>query len=200
MSALTALPTTRKLGRLCGNKASWCRVFRSQAFLTVDETMLFFSVLGAIIGSWLGCAVIPLDWGRAWQKWPVPNVMAASICSLLGLLIGGVIGGGRGMPVVEVQPRRLSPVKKKEAGTQTATNGKSPTKTKSRPSARSRSPRRRAPSSPDKTAAEPKSPRTPRRSSGAAKSEERQAKSVSRTPRKATSREGTSPRRTARRE
>lgn len=36
-----------------------------------------------LLGSWLGAIVIPLDWDRPWQVWPVP----CSLGSLLGFII-----------------------------------------------------------------------------------------------------------------
>uniref|UniRef100_A0AC35FB12 Glycosylphosphatidylinositol anchor biosynthesis protein 11 n=1 Tax=Panagrolaimus sp. PS1159 TaxID=55785 RepID=A0AC35FB12_9BILA len=30
------------------------------------------SSIGVIIGAWLGAFVIPLDWDRWWQEWPLP--------------------------------------------------------------------------------------------------------------------------------
>jgi hypothetical protein len=32
---------------------------------------------GASLGAWCGAMVIPLDWDRPWQKWPVPCVAGA---------------------------------------------------------------------------------------------------------------------------
>ena len=39
---------------------------------------------GYIIGAWAGCIVVPLDWQRKWQAWPIPNVIA-------GLLFQGLV-------------------------------------------------------------------------------------------------------------
>lgn len=40
-----------------------------------------------ILGTWLGATVIPLDWDRPWQAWPIPCVLGA----LLGYLIGHIV-------------------------------------------------------------------------------------------------------------
>lgn len=38
--------------------------------------------ISLVIGCWIGCIVIPLDWGRSWQLWPVPNIIAGSFSVL----------------------------------------------------------------------------------------------------------------------
>lgn len=42
-----------------------------------------------LLGSWLGCFVIPLDWDRDWQRWPISLVV--------GAYIGGIIAYGIGI-------------------------------------------------------------------------------------------------------
>ena len=44
---------------------------------------------GASLGAWCGAMVIPLDWDRPWQKWPVPCVAGAVAGSGWGLRRGG---------------------------------------------------------------------------------------------------------------
>ena len=47
---------------------------------------------GCVIGAWTGALVIPLDWDRWWQEWPVSCVLGAlfgSLASLLYSLVGG---------------------------------------------------------------------------------------------------------------
>jgi phosphatidylinositol glycan class F len=55
------------------------------------EMLLVFSVLGAIVGSWLGAFVIPLDWERPWQVWPISCVVGAVIGHLIGCAVGIVL-------------------------------------------------------------------------------------------------------------
>ncbi|RLU22320.1 hypothetical protein DMN91_004598 [Ooceraea biroi] len=45
---------------------------------------LRINIQTTILGTWLGATVIPLDWDRPWQAWPIPCVIGA----LLGYLIG----------------------------------------------------------------------------------------------------------------
>ncbi|XP_014247528.1 phosphatidylinositol-glycan biosynthesis class F protein [Cimex lectularius] len=44
------------------------------------QTMLYQNVVFTLTGAWLGAFLIPLDWDRPWQVWPVP----CSFGALLG--------------------------------------------------------------------------------------------------------------------
>lgn len=41
-----------------------------------------------VIGAWASCVVIPLDWDRDWQAWPIPVVVGAYIGGFLGYSFG----------------------------------------------------------------------------------------------------------------
>lgn len=42
------------------------------------------SAFGACVGAWFGALPIPLDWDRAWQKWPVSVVRGMTLGQLVG--------------------------------------------------------------------------------------------------------------------
>uniref|UniRef100_A0A8R1TRI1 Glycosylphosphatidylinositol anchor biosynthesis protein 11 n=1 Tax=Onchocerca volvulus TaxID=6282 RepID=A0A8R1TRI1_ONCVO len=42
--------------------------------------------LGGIFGAWFGAFVIPLDWDRWWQRWPLPCVFGTVFGGILGFL------------------------------------------------------------------------------------------------------------------
>uniref|UniRef100_A0AC34FFB7 Glycosylphosphatidylinositol anchor biosynthesis protein 11 n=1 Tax=Panagrolaimus sp. ES5 TaxID=591445 RepID=A0AC34FFB7_9BILA len=44
------------------------------------------SSLGTIIGAWIGAFVIPLDWDRWWQEWPLPCLFGAFAGFVIGLV------------------------------------------------------------------------------------------------------------------
>lgn len=46
---------------------------------------LRLGALGALAGAWLGCVVLPLDWDRPWQKWPIPCVVGSLVGRSLAL-------------------------------------------------------------------------------------------------------------------
>lgn len=41
-----------------------------------------------VVGAWSSCVVIPLDWDRDWQAWPIPVVVGAYIGAFLGYSFG----------------------------------------------------------------------------------------------------------------
>ncbi|CAH01507.1 mannose-ethanolamine phosphotransferase GPI11 [Kluyveromyces lactis] len=47
--------------------------------------------ISVVIGCWISCFVIPLDWDRDWQAWPVPLIVGAYLGSFIGFSIGGYI-------------------------------------------------------------------------------------------------------------
>ncbi|KAK5973725.1 DNA-directed RNA polymerase subunit [Trichostrongylus colubriformis] len=44
---------------------------------THSELSAHRAILGAVIGAWLGAFVIPLDWDRWWQRYPLPNFVGS---------------------------------------------------------------------------------------------------------------------------
>lgn len=41
-------------------------------------------IIFTLFGAWVGSFVIPLDWDRWWQVWPISNCIAMTVCSFLG--------------------------------------------------------------------------------------------------------------------
>lgn len=37
------------------------------------------NIKATLLGTWLGATVIPLDWGRPWQDWPIPCITGALV-------------------------------------------------------------------------------------------------------------------------
>ncbi|KAH3899199.1 related to Glycosylphosphatidylinositol anchor biosynthesis protein 11 [Saccharomycodes ludwigii] len=42
-------------------------------------------------GCWLSCFVIPLDWDREWQNWPIPLVIGGYLGAFVGYAVGAYI-------------------------------------------------------------------------------------------------------------
>lgn len=81
-TTLTALPICLYLG-----PDSAIKIFLSLTSYqnNGDINNLFMTkVRLSLFGVWLGAVVIPLDWNRPWQDWPIPCCM--------GLLFGHIIG------------------------------------------------------------------------------------------------------------
>ena len=62
------------------------RLFIQKEFRSKLEANLVNVAFGAVIGAWCGALVIPLDWDRWWQEWP----LSCCFGSLVGSLFGGV--------------------------------------------------------------------------------------------------------------
>lgn len=44
--------------------------------------------ISIVIGCWISCIVIPLDWDRDWQNWPIPIVIGAYLGAFTGYSLG----------------------------------------------------------------------------------------------------------------
>lgn len=44
--------------------------------------------ISIIIGCWISCCVIPLDWDREWQAWPIPLIVGAYLGAIIGYSLG----------------------------------------------------------------------------------------------------------------
>ncbi|KAF9959865.1 hypothetical protein BGZ72_008639 [Mortierella alpina] len=89
LSLLTFYPASFVLGT---DVASWFRIFIHSSPRTYTEAALYCQGMMAIFGAWLGSIVIPLDWDRPWQAWPVPCVLGAFLFYCIGTLVGFVVG------------------------------------------------------------------------------------------------------------
>ncbi len=54
--------------------------------LPLDE--MWGGVVGGLVGAWLGQVVLPLDWDRAWQRWPLPILVGGYLGWVVGRLGG----------------------------------------------------------------------------------------------------------------
>lgn len=55
-------------------------------YRSIREYELLVKFVFCCVGCWMGAFVIPLDWGRVWQKWPIPLIYSSSVGYFLGLL------------------------------------------------------------------------------------------------------------------
>ncbi|KAF9918385.1 hypothetical protein BX616_009067 [Lobosporangium transversale] len=88
LSLLTFYPASFVLGTDFKN---WIRIFVHNSPRTFTEAALYCQGMMAIFGAWLGSIVIPLDWDRPWQAWPVPCVLGASLFYCIGVVVGLVV-------------------------------------------------------------------------------------------------------------
>lgn len=78
---LAVLPTVLYLG---SGGPDW--LLGSLVSLNVDPNLKPFLSIGqlTLFGAWLGAMVIPLDWNKPYQIWPIPCILGAVIGNLVG--------------------------------------------------------------------------------------------------------------------
>lgn len=85
LASLTILPLQMFLGTrytmivLLTNKIELGKLIAEQYL-----DFLITAAIGAILGAWAASVVMPLDWDRPWQVYPIPNVVGAFGGHLLG--------------------------------------------------------------------------------------------------------------------
>ncbi|MCO5598824.1 hypothetical protein L7F22_052923 [Adiantum nelumboides] len=92
LAVLALFPAVHVLGT---NEGEWVKAFSfsSTVFETTKATprfkILIRTTTCTLLGALIGSAGVLLDWDKAWQAYPVPSVLGASI----GLLVGNVLAG-----------------------------------------------------------------------------------------------------------
>lgn len=78
LTTLTIMPVALFLG---ATKTVQCLVYETFELNVSGDSWQLKSLqnngIGALIGAWAGSIVIPLDWDRPWQAYPIPNVVGA---------------------------------------------------------------------------------------------------------------------------
>jgi len=61
---------------------------------TPIDRALVYPAIGTVVGSWLGCIPIALDWDRPWQSWPLTpafgGVFGFVLSSLSALTVNAI--------------------------------------------------------------------------------------------------------------
>lgn len=78
LTAITILPIALFLG---ATKTVQYLVYETFELNTTNDNWqlkaLQHNAYGTLIGAWAGSIVIPLDWDRPWQAYPIPNIVGA---------------------------------------------------------------------------------------------------------------------------
>uniref|UniRef100_A0A023F764 Putative ethanolamine-p-transferase gpi11/pig-f n=1 Tax=Triatoma infestans TaxID=30076 RepID=A0A023F764_TRIIF len=72
LTNLTILPISVQFGSIYVDNFIQ-RVLPTSKF----DSLVFNNAYGALLGAWFGAFVIPLDWDRPWQVWPIPCSLGA---------------------------------------------------------------------------------------------------------------------------
>jgi phosphatidylinositol glycan class F len=55
------------------------------AYLNLGKQSHFYKyIISIMVGAWLGAIVIPLDWDRPWQNWPLPIIGGGYLGAIVG--------------------------------------------------------------------------------------------------------------------
>ncbi|KAJ7566660.1 hypothetical protein O6H91_02G113400 [Diphasiastrum complanatum] len=88
MSILLVLPAAMVLGT---SWPDWHRIFALTRPKRDVEFLICIPAHGAAIGAWLGAWVMPLDWDRLWQDWPISCTYGAVGGYLSGLFVSSIL-------------------------------------------------------------------------------------------------------------
>lgn len=53
---------------------------------TTSEIYAYAQAICALSGAWIGAIVLPLDWDREWQAWPISCVISTYVGHSVGVL------------------------------------------------------------------------------------------------------------------
>ncbi|CAK8686234.1 unnamed protein product [Clavelina lepadiformis] len=69
----------------------WYQVIVCGEYKSQDERFIYIQTLGVVLGSWASAIVIPLDWDRPWQTWPIPCVVGCITGYLCAVMVSCVL-------------------------------------------------------------------------------------------------------------
>jgi len=81
------LPSLSSDSTAYADRLTFVRLFSEFSVRTHLERALVYPVIGSVVGCWIGAFVLPLDWDRPWQAWPlIPAYMA-----VFGHVVGALV-------------------------------------------------------------------------------------------------------------
>ncbi|CAO3619261.1 unnamed protein product [Cunninghamella blakesleeana] len=72
------------------NGSPWIKIFLQHSPSNTTEIYAYTQVICVLIGSWIGAIVLPLDWERDWQVWPISSVISTFLGNFVGVTAGFV--------------------------------------------------------------------------------------------------------------
>ncbi|EQC34543.1 hypothetical protein SDRG_07870 [Saprolegnia diclina VS20] len=85
LAFLCVLPLTTAVG--LASFDSYVETVLHQRWRSHDEQQATCTFLGTLFGAYIGALLLPLDWDRPWQQWPLPCVYGGVYGHTLGLLV-----------------------------------------------------------------------------------------------------------------
>ncbi|ORE09877.1 hypothetical protein BCV72DRAFT_333370 [Rhizopus microsporus var. microsporus] len=81
LSILTVMPCFQSL-----TDSVWIKVFLQHSPTTSSEIYAYAQAICTLSGAWIGAIVLPLDWEREWQVWPISCVISTYVGHSVGVL------------------------------------------------------------------------------------------------------------------
>ncbi|KAG0168243.1 Glycosylphosphatidylinositol (GPI) anchor assembly protein [Apophysomyces sp. BC1034] len=70
------------------NVSNWIKVFVQHCPSTRAEIYAYTQVVCTLSGAWIGAIVLPLDWERDWQAWPISCIISTFLGHVVGVIAG----------------------------------------------------------------------------------------------------------------
>ncbi|ORZ14112.1 GPI biosynthesis protein Pig-F [Absidia repens] len=86
LAVVTVLPAFQCLAPTAGS--IWVKIYLQHCPTTTNEIYAYTQVICALLGSWIGAIVLPLDWERQWQEWPISCVISTFLGHFVGVVTG----------------------------------------------------------------------------------------------------------------
>ncbi|KAI8084358.1 GPI biosynthesis protein Pig-F [Gilbertella persicaria] len=81
LSVLTIMPCFESL-----QENVWTKVFLQHSPTTTSEIYAYTQAICALSGAWIGAIVLPLDWDREWQAWPISCIISTYVGHSVGVV------------------------------------------------------------------------------------------------------------------
>ncbi|KAI8376237.1 phosphatidylinositol glycan, class F, isoform CRA_f [Radiomyces spectabilis] len=86
LSIVTIMPAFAALAPAEGK--TWTTVFLQHCPRTSAEIYAYTQTVCALSGAWIGAIVLPLDWERDWQVWPISCIISTFLGHAVGVMAG----------------------------------------------------------------------------------------------------------------
>ncbi|KAI9319794.1 GPI biosynthesis protein Pig-F [Dichotomocladium elegans] len=84
LAILAFLPSFTALAP--SNPAIWIKTFVQHSPTTTPEIFAYSQLVCTLSGAWIGAIVLPLDWERDWQVWPISCVISTYLGHAVGVV------------------------------------------------------------------------------------------------------------------
>ncbi|KAI8336716.1 GPI biosynthesis protein Pig-F [Chlamydoabsidia padenii] len=88
LAVASVMPAFETLAPTSGS--IWMKVYLQHCPTSTTEIYAYTQVICVLLGAWIGAIVLPLDWEREWQDWPISCVVSTFLGHFVGVATGFV--------------------------------------------------------------------------------------------------------------